>query len=233
MTLAQLQAALQARGYGTGNLTAQTEALNGRYREVMSLHRWPFNDVVNTSLVTVIGTPSVAVTGIADMEAVDAVRLRFPAAGTPTETHDLTYLTPQDFRTRLFQGGFNQAGTNGVPLWWTQFNGEESAIQLMPAPDRVYGLDVDYNRDAVDLSAAGDIPVIPVKFHDVLVWGAIVDMAYRERDFNGAQFAQQMYDARLREMERKLGIHQAQNPTHVRRSAFWDLVGRGSSGWPR
>lgn len=233
MTLAQLQAAIQQKGYGTDTAAAQLEALNGRYREVMSMHRWPFNDVVDTSLVTVVGTAAVAVSGIATLEAVDAVRLRFPAAGTPTETHDLTYLSPSDFRSRIYQGGFNQAGTLGIPRWWTQYGGEGSPIQLLPVPDRIYGLDLDYNRNAVDLAAGGDIPVIPAKFHDVLVWGAVCDLAIRERDGFTAQFAQGQYKSRLEEMERKLGIHQGQNPTHIRQSSFWDAVGRGSAGWGR
>lgn len=199
----------------------------------MSKHRWPFNDVVDTSLVTIVGQSSVTVSGITGLEAIDAVRIRFPAAGTPTETHELTYLSPSDFRTRIYQAGFNQTGVLGIPRWWTQYNGEGSAIQLLPFPDRIYGLDVDFNRNAVDLVSGSDVPVIPAKFHDVLVWGAIVDLAIRERDGFTAQFAQGQYETRLGEMERKLGIRQGQNPTYVRHSSFWDVVGRGSAGWSR
>lgn len=233
MTLAQIQAAIQARGFGSDTATAQIELINSYYRQIMELHRWSFNDLVNSSLVTVVGTSSVAVSSITDLDAIDAVHLRFPAAGTPTETHNLVYLSPQEFRARLYDAGFNQAGTNGIPVWWTQVSGDASAIQLLPFPDRIYGLDVDYNRNAVDLAAAGDIPVLPTKFHDLLVWGPIVDLSIRERDSATASLAQSQFDTRLGKMERKLGIHQGQSSTHIQTSSFWEQVGRGSSRWGR
>lgn len=216
MTLAQLQASLQAKGYGTDSAAAQIEMLNSVYRRLVGKKRWPFQEAQST-IVTVAGTTSYTVAAITDFLAPDAVRIE-----VGQETPDLKYRAPQEFRD---QQHFDRA--QGVPEAWTWMRG---LLHVYPAPDRVYTLTVDYTKDPPDLAAAGDTPVFAATYHDVLVWGAIVEIAFRQRDWGAHQYAVVQYDNRVAEMERSYGIRQRQTSDKIKDSGFYSNWPRQSSG---
>lgn len=209
MTLAQLRTALQAKGYGTDSATAQTELINSVYRRLAGRRRWKWTEAQNTSIVTVAGTSAYALTGITDFLHPDAVRIEVGTEYLPMEYMDYEELRDRQHADR----------DRGVPEFWTIGRGQ---LLLWPTPERVYTVTVDYTKDPPDLSADGDTPIFPATYHDILVWGAIKEISFRQRDWGAHQYATKEFDDRLMEMEREYGIRQRQTSTHVKRSGTFD-----------
>ena len=53
-------------------------------------------------------------------------------------------------------------------------------IVLGPIPNDIYTVTVDYNLSSQELSADEDIPELPARFHDLIVYRAMEKYAYRE-----------------------------------------------------
>lgn len=221
MNLGQLRTAIQARGYATDTATQQTELINMRYREIAGRHRWPWLETSDTSIATTAGTGTYSLSSITDLLWVDAVRIQFPATGTPTEQYNLEYVANEDLKQLRFDGSYDIAGAQGIPEWWTQRGGPGGSLIILPNPERAYKVDLDYLKDPADLSGDSDTPLFPATYHDLLVWGPIIDLAFRERDWNGMGQAQGQYDRLFMQMERAYGVRQRQNSTHVKQSATW------------
>ena len=213
MTRAQLRTSIQAKGFGSDGafISAQNEAINAAYRRVAGEHRWPWLERLSTSLTTIAGNSSVSLTPITDLMWVDAVRLT-----DGTSNYDLTPLADQDLRSREHEDRFPD-----LPVWWAEVFGE---IRLYPIPDKAYTVVLDYLTTPPELGADGDSPLFDTTFHDILVWGAISDLAFRERDYTGQAVADKNYDARLRSMMAAYGIRQRHGGSRVAHSRFWDWV---------
>lgn len=208
--LTDLQSRIQAKGYGTDTATAQTAALNSVLKRVCGMRRWPFLEVAdNTSITTTAGDETYSLSAITDYLHIDAAR-----ALIGTEYYDLEYKRPQELRRLL-----HQDRVNGIPEYWTQIN---NILYLYPRPDRVYTLSIDYIKKPSTLSAGGDTNVLPLTYQDVLVWGAIAEMTFRERDIQGYNVAKQEYFARLRDMMTEYGLLNRQNSSTVVESGYWE-----------
>ncbi len=204
MTLAQLRTALQNKGYGTDTVAQQTAALNGVYRRINGLRRWPYLERRSTALTTTIAQSSVSLVPLASLMWVDAVRIAFG-----TEYTELAHTPVQEFRE------YAHADRDpGCPVRWTEAAGE---LHLWPTPERAYTLTIDYITTPADLAADGDIPAFDSTYHDVLVWGAIVDMAFRQREYTALATAESQYNQRLSEMKHGYGVGQRQTPSEVGR----------------
>lgn len=215
MNLTALQASLQAKGYGTDTSAQQIIAINDTYRRVIGMHRWPFLETTVNTLVTVANASTVNLTSVTDLRT-DGIDRVFLTIGT--DSFPLEYLRPSEFRRK--QALYSDAGE---PEAWTFSQG---ALRLWPTPDRVYTVTLDYLKDAPDLAAGSDSPLFDETYHDLLVWGAVADLAFRERDYSGAAWADQQYRMRLAELERAYNVRQRQNARHIQRSDFWNTVGR-------
>lgn len=212
MNLGQLRTSLQAKGYATDTATAQNEAINDIYRRVAGTHRWPWLEAQSSSLATTAGTAAYAVSSITDLMYIDAVRIE-ASPDLPT----IDWLTPQDFRNLE-----HDDRTNATPWYWTYEFGQ---VKLYPAPDKVYTLRLDYIKRPPALSGDSDTPLFESTYHDILVWGALMQIGFRERDWSALSYARQEYGDRLHEMERAYGVKQKQTARQVARSAFWKHIG--------
>jgi len=208
--LSVLLAELQARGYASDTQPEQILLLNAVQRRVCGLRRWPFLETQAT-INTVVGTSGYSVSALTDFNHPDAVR-----ATRGTEIYEPEYLSPQEFRTR--QHTYTDQGS---PYYWTY---HDDQIKIWPTPDAVYVLTVDYTQRAVDMTADDDQPSIPCAYRDILVWGAIMELTFRERDDDGYQMAAQHYQSRLNEMTNEYGVRQRQNVGEVPRSGYYDRL---------
>lgn len=215
MTLAELRTSLQDKGYGTDTASQQTRMLNGVYRRIAGEHRWPWLERQSSALTAAVSNQTVSLAAITALMWVDAVRLEFG-----TEYPELEYIDPQSHRDL-----YHQSRDTGTPRYWTEQFGE---LRLWPVPDQAYTVVLDYMTTPDDLSLDADIPLFDSTFHDVLVWGAVSSMAYRERDWSAKNFADAEYRASYDEMKRSYGLKQRQNAQHVQRSSFWNAVGRNA-----
>lgn len=210
-TLAQLRTRLQARGYATDTATPQTEMINSVYRYIIGLRRWPFLEVANdTSITTTVDDGIYDLTTITDLLHVDAVRAEI----NTNEFYPMQHKPYQEFRS--FQHGHRE---NGSPVYWTR---TADNLHIWPEPDRAYTLNIDYIKDPVDLTTDADTIVIPDAYADVLVWGPIQDLTYRERDPEGYAMAQDKFGAILLEMMHQYGVRQRQSSDQVRYSGTYD-----------
>lgn len=209
MNLVALRTQLQTMGYGTDTATQQTAALNDAYRQVCGNRRWTWLEGrVNAAALTA-GTSNYSLGSITDLLSVDAIRLTFGS-----DNYELSHKPTQELRELVH----NDRAT-GVPRFWTRHIGE---VVYWPIPDRAYVPVIDYIKDPADLAADGDTPIFPATFHDILVWGAVKNAAFRQRDWNSHTVASTEYANRLRDMKQADGIPQRQRPGQVRHSRFWD-----------
>lgn len=214
MTLAELRAWIDAHGFSSTALNSpmavvQSTAIQSAYDRLSGLHRWPWREGTAT-VVTVAGNAVPSLASITDLGGIDAVRLT-----QGTQYDDFDFMEPEEFK-ELSHLDHN----NGRPRFWTWTNGQ---LQIYPRPDGVYTLTIEYTKQLPDLLDGGS-PVFDPNFHYILGWGAMIDIAVRERDFNMAQFCERQWDRRLKEMEQFYGIRQKQSSGQVRSSGIWDQV---------
>lgn len=203
VTEANLQTTIQAKGYGTDSATAQAEAIKSAWRRVLGLRRWPFLEATATVTATV-GSETVSLASITDLARVEAVRLTIGTEGYG----DLKFVERSRLRNWL-ASDLDQA----TPDAWTLHAG---AVLLYPRPERAYTVSVDYKkRPAYN---AADI-VFPEDYRDVLVWGAISELTFRQRELNG--YAEAQFRDRLSEMIHDMGLEQRQGAREVGHDSIW------------
>lgn len=213
MNLSQLQAAIQAYGYGTDTTAQQTAFINASYREVHSKNRWPFLEAYDTSLTTTpgIGIVSLTTLGVAALTPwrnLDAVRLEL--AGQANTGIDLDYMQPQALRSQ--ESSFNDPNQTAPPRYWTVI---DQNLHFWPLPDQAYQIDIDYIIEPPDLAAPTDVPILPLPYHDVLVFGALKQIAMRERDLWSIGNYGSEFEQRLQRFEEEYFLRQRQTSSQV------------------
>lgn len=207
-TLAELRTAVSARGYAltTDGIDA---AINGAYREVIAARRWAFQDTASTALTITTGADSVSLGGIEDLLHIDAVRLDNGDASCELDW----------WPTQVLRREANLDRTTAVPDYWTRQGGE---LLLYPRPNDDFLLAIDYTPDVPALAADDDQIVIPRLYMDAVVWGAVAELAYRQRDYASADRAEKKRDDAVLRMARAYGMEQRQGGRRVTETGFWD-----------
>lgn len=215
MTLAELRAWIDAHGFGSTALNSsmaavQTTAIQSAYDRLNGMHKWPWREGTAT-ITTSVGDDTPTLASITDNGGIYAVRM-----SQGQNYFDIDFMEPEEFRKKA-----HLDRTNGVPQYWTWVDSE---LRLWPRPDGVYSLEIDYTKQLPDLLDGGS-PVFDANYHIILGWGALIDIAVRERDWNMAQMAERQWDRRVKEMEQFYHIRQKQTSGQVTRSGIWDQVG--------
>jgi hypothetical protein len=226
VNLSQLQAAVQAYGYGTDTAAQQTVFINAAYREVHSKQRWPFLEAYDTSLSTIAGVNTVSLAtlgGSTPWRNLDAVRIQ--SDGTANSGQDMDYMQPQNMRSRETE----YSDWSAKPRNWSVI---DQTLHLWPIPDGVYTLGIDYIIEPPDLVNPTDTPLLPIPYHDVLVFGALKQIAMRERDLWSIGNYGAEYQRRLQEFEEEYFLRQRQTSSTVGHNR--NKYGRFSQyGWIR
>lgn len=224
MNLGQLQAAVQAYGYGTDTAAQQLVFINAAYREIHSKQRWPFLEAFDTSLSTTPGVNTVSIAtlgGATPYRNIDAVRIF--TDGTANSGQDMDYIQPQEMRTHETE----YSDWSGKPTNWSII---DQTIHVWPFPDGVYTLGIDYIIEPPDLAISTDIPILPLPYHDVIVFGALKQIAMRERDLWSIGNYGAEYQRRLQEFEEEYFLRQRQTSSTVAHNP--SKYGRfAQSGW--
>lgn len=185
MTFAELKAELLNRGF---NYLDQNDPLrSGRFinwamHELDDAYLWPYREATATGAAPLT---------IADLGIVEMVT---DSTGYPLE--------PLEYRDVVYSWG--DPTQAGVAFGWYERNGQ---VLAFPATGTIT---VKYWKVTPDLSAAGDIPLSPTRFH-----GLIVDLAVRRayRDSDNASLADDLnaqIDADLQKMANALFVKQTQ-----------------------
>lgn len=203
-TLDSLRTLIQQKGYGTDTSPEiQTAMLNSIYRRIIGARRWWFYEVADdhsTSVTT--GDERVDLSVAERLFLVDAVRLEYN-----TTYVELMNVDPQEFREY-----YHADRTPGTPQLWTQVNDE---VLLWPVPDKDYTVSLDYIKRPPTLVNDDDQVIIPEPYVDVLVWGAIRELCFRERDDSGRAYADAEYQQVLADMKQQDGLMQRQSASEV------------------
>lgn len=208
---------LQARGYGFDTEAQQLLMLDTAYGNIENYRRWGFNERTETVPLPA-GQANISLTTdlTGDVRFLDAVR----RAGGP----GLEYVEYQLFRKRTDHGHF----TTGEPAIWTR-RGDE--ILVWPVPSETVQLEIDYNQRRPALASldpeADEIPV-PAPYEELIVLGAVKDIAFRERDWDARAAAMGDYAELLSAFMEEHGLKQRQTPDRVKASGFFEAYGVGA-----
>lgn len=81
----------------------------------------------------------------------------------------MSFLSYDDFRQRFMVG----QQTPSSPQYWSISPSEE--LLLGPAPDFAHFVRADYIKDYTPMELDTDVPIIPSRFHHLIVWRALME----------------------------------------------------------
>jgi len=147
-----------------GDSSADTELrikkyINWAQQDVSSRKDWNFLHT-SATLATVNGTKNYSLSANC-FKLIDMVNAT-----------DSTYLEEMDQRTfnqikPVVSTGDTGAPTTYVPLWNDQSGA--TVVQLYPTPADAYTLNYNYLKSIPDLASNSDVPIIPNRYHAVLI----------------------------------------------------------------
>ncbi len=131
---------------------------------------------------------SLGVSRVAEWNTVDPLFCYKQSVGKADEGK-LAYLPYEGFRSRYLQG----VQLTSRPTYWT-VRPEDNAILLNCLPDDAYVLTGRYTKTPQVLVANDDVPEMPSRFHDLIMWRAKsilekTDVAPVEAAFSDSEYA--------------------------------------------
>ena len=111
----------------------------------------------------------------------------------------------------------------------------DQTLHVWPYPDEVYTIGIDYLIEPPDLANPTDTPILPVPYHDVLVFGALKQIAMRERDLWSIGNYGNEYAQRLQQFIER-AVHDGRQPVEreidavVGDAALREIVGTDALG---
>lgn len=184
-TMADYRAGVRARGYDGQSDATLNELIRDARNDILDKRRWSYTLAQNLALATVAGVDTVSLAPITDLVAIDAIRYR-----SGTTQYDLDPVDLQVLRDRQT----NDATTaRGLPSIWARIG---ASVVFYPTPQAVYVLAIDYVR-------GGELPedtedYIPDVDRELVVWSAVMNLAFRQREAWAMQYADQRCTALLR-----------------------------------
>lgn len=193
MDFTALKAAVSGRGFSRLVAADLGLCVNDANHELDSLEpRWPY------LFVTTTGTAPLTVADVDDVSLVINTTGNLP----------LAYRDYEDLVNEV--GDLTQTGTDPWAWYWT--TSSTSSISAYPVTTRT--LKVSYWKVSVDLSAGGDTPLSPARWHQL-----IVDMAVRNahvmRSMDIPPSLEVQIDRKLAQMRTDLHYRQVQGPSMV------------------
>jgi hypothetical protein len=181
-TLTTYRTAVQLKGYDALATATIDAAVQEARRRVFMARRWSWQEATSTALATVANVATVSLAAITDLAHIDAVRLSDASTRYPVQFRPRTII--RDLQDR------NGTTRTGTPQFWTRIEG---SLVFYPTPSRVFTVIVEYAKAAADLAASPAIDIIPDRNQDLVVWAAVVPLAFRQRDFNASSAADQYW----------------------------------------
>lgn len=183
MQFSELQTAVFRRGFedlndGSAGVTDVKRWLNNTYQEICDTERWPF------LRATATGAAPLTITDLGTVESV---------ADTGQNSISLAWRDRRDLA-----GAYSDLTTTGSPRWFYIDNG---VVRTWPVGGT---LSVVYYKVPAELSANGDTPLIPTRFHWAIVTGAVKKAHMSRSNYEAAGAEQAEYDRVLDLMRQSL-----------------------------
>src|SRR5688572_12760236 len=179
MTLAELRTALQARGFNHIDTTQQNRWLNESYQDLCEEAPWPFLEVTTTG---------VAPLAITDVRTVLSV----------SDTTQGTVLNGSDRRDIVDSDpGVDDTGT---PTHWFLDN---TTLRVWPA-NTTDSLSVRYIKVPATLSADADEPLVPTRYQELIIDGAVWRAYHSSDEHDAAQYLKTHIQEQVLRMRKNL-----------------------------
>lgn len=193
----ELTAIASARGIQT----SVSDFINKSQRDIINSEvEWPFTVAAGT-ITTTAGTAEYTKPATAKTIDFDSFTVQ-ESATTPEKV--LKFISFNEYLERLNEADTNpNASARALPQY-VYFTPDEN-IGLSPVPDAsTYTVRYYYYATHTDMTAAADVPVIPERFHDVIVNRARYYTHMLRSDTQFSQLALRDYDAGLNRMRVEL-----------------------------
>lgn len=215
VTLGEVKAIVQAEGYGNDTSSQQTLMARSVLRRLVGMRRWPFLESVTTTFqATLANTGNIDISALGRGIQLDSVRIE---QGTDYRGDaDMEWLSDVDIRNLR-----HVDRTTGYPTKWGR---SADSLLVWPLPDGTYPLTIAWYGLTTLPAADGDIVQWPETHIDVLVYGIIMRLCRRQRDWNGLAAARQDFTEALGEMMREEGMTQRQTDLNIARWSGWDKL---------
>lgn len=105
---------------------------------------------------------------------------------------------------RMFDGYLPDPTATSDPLYYSVIGLDSSKqwqITVYPIPSSIINLQLRYLKAPTTLSSASDTPLIPEKFHDIIIWGALFMYGHAFIDDSRMGFAERRYVRMLEDMK--------------------------------
>lgn len=184
-----------------GEYKSVVDWIESAYEDIQNLHPdWYFLRT-DLSFQTIAATSNYVKTAIGADEhgewIGDSFRCYLTSAGVGGEQF-MEWARWEDFRD-VYLMGANRAIT-GVPHVISQK--PDTSLIVWPTPDAAYTINGEYFKRAQTMAGNTDIPIIPVKYHMIIVWRALMFYA-------GQNNAPEIYAVAQKEYKRILNLLQA------------------------
>lgn len=195
-------ARLQALGYGNDTEASQLLTLNTVHKRVLNTRRWRFLQSTESAGELTVGTGTKSIQTLPTTKRIDGVHLEFGTERFSLESIERDQMRALEHNMR----------DTGVPQYWCVIG---NSLHVWPLPDKKYTVVLDLVANPNEITTKGTEVQIPDSHADILVYGTIMGITFRERDWDGHNFARQLYMELLNEMMAQYGMSDRQTAKHV------------------
>lgn len=162
----------------TGDDARIFQWVNWAHRDICLMHEsWLFRRGSALGETTVMAMPhdlSAPGFGLLDFASWKPQSLEYKVSAWRTSDgqqaeQTIAYVPWDDFRTMYVMGAHQSAA---VQHWSVDPSGQ---MQVGPTPDSAHKVRADYIKDVVDMTLDADTPMLPTRFHSLIVWRALLE----------------------------------------------------------
>lgn len=205
-TLTTYRTSVQLLGYDALATATIDAAVQAARRRVVTARRWSWAEASSAALATVANTATVALTTVTDLGYLDAVRLSDGTTKLPCSYKPYSVI-------RDLQDNYADTGT---PEFWSR---RGTNLVFYPTPSRAFTVTIEYTTLPAAITTTDSL--IPEVHADLVVWAAVVPLAFRQRGMTESSAADQYYSkVLLREHAAQDAAEQRQTSTQVK-TGYW------------
>jgi hypothetical protein len=178
------------------------DAINSSIREILhSAQEWPFALVTYTQTMT-IGTGQYSFPADASSVDWDSFYLK-KLTGTDNDPSRLDLLTFDQY-TDKYRPNEDVTGSEGYDAPAYVYQTQELKFGVTPVPDAAYEIEYKYWSFPADLSVGTDSTIIPDRFKNVIIDGALIYMMFFRSNEQSGVIHRDKFDQGIRIMRRLL-----------------------------
>lgn len=189
-------------GYGERERPFFKTWLNEASYDVAGRGRWRWLDF-NASVTTTANQESVGLT---------TALVMFPERLRP---YQASLVEPRYVAWDSYESDFHRESptvNRGMP---TVFSYNDDLLYFYPTPDAVYTYRIYGQSPPSEMTADSAVPWMPTEHRGVLVSGAMMKMAARDKDFNAVQYWSDQYEGQIAKMRTTNMLKHSGSPNKV------------------